>query len=197
MDKRTLFYWSELYNEQIKRGGLYAELKKSITINILNFKYLKGKDFHSVFHICEDTNKDLQLDDIEIHFIELPKFRKITQDYKCSLHNWLLFIDGWSEEEKSMAKKEDPIFELAEEALDYVTSSEEVQYYHKQFQKKLRDEKNNLYGAKQEGEAKGLAKGKVEGKAENKLETAMKMLAKGYNISEIFDITGLEEKDFH
>ena len=105
MDKRTLFYWSELYNEQIQRGDLYAQLRKSITINILDFNYLETTDFHSIFHICEDTNKNLQLDDIEIHFLELTKFRKLIRDYKCLLNNWLLFIDGWSEEEMAMAKK--------------------------------------------------------------------------------------------
>ena len=84
-----------------------------------------------------------------------------------------------------MAKKEDPIFELAEEALDYVTSSEEVQYLHEQFQKRELDEKSNLYSAKQEGIAKG------------KIQTARKMLAKGYNVADICELTGLKEKDFH
>ena len=101
------------------------------------------------------------------------------------MHNWLLFIDGWSEEGKSMAKKEDPIFELAEEALDYVTSNKEVQYYHELFQKRLLDEKSNIYSAKEEG------------KAEGKVEDAKKMLAKGFNISDICEITGLREKDFN
>ena len=151
----------------------------------MNFKHFKTSNFHTVFHLCEDNDKELQIDEMEVHFLELPKFRKIMQDYKCSLHNWLLFIDGWSEEEKSMAKKEDPIFELAEEALDYVTSSEEVQYLHEQFQKRELDEKSNLYSAKQEGIAKG------------KIQTARKMLAKGYNVADICELTGLKEKDFH
>lgn len=181
MSKRTLYYWSGLYREQIKEGALYPQLKKSITINILDFIYLENTDFHSVYHMCEDTNKDVKLEDIEVHFLELPKFRELDRNHKSSLHNWLLFIDGWSEEEKSMAKKEDPIFELADEALDYVTSNKEVQYYHEQFQKRLLDIESNLYSAKQEV----------------KIETAKKMLAKGYNIADICEITGLREKDFH
>ena len=40
MIQRTLFYWSKLYFDQISIGSKYSELEKTITINILNFKYL-------------------------------------------------------------------------------------------------------------------------------------------------------------
>ena len=126
MYKRTLFYWSKLYCNQIEEGDPYTLCKKTITINILDFKYLDTADYHSVFHVCEDTNKEHQLEDMEIHFIELPKFRKRIRDYKSSLNNWLLFIDGGNEEEMEMAKKEDPIIKVAEEARDYIASTAEV-----------------------------------------------------------------------
>ena len=76
MDKRTLFYWSKLYLEGIKKGGDYKELNKVITINLLDFEYLETKQYHSSFHLWEDEQKDYMLTDlVEIHFIELPKFR--------------------------------------------------------------------------------------------------------------------------
>ncbi len=40
MINKTLFYWSRLYSEQIKTGADYKDLKRTITINILNFNYI-------------------------------------------------------------------------------------------------------------------------------------------------------------
>lgn len=36
MDQRTLFYWAKLFSGQIKKGEFYKNLKKAITINILD-----------------------------------------------------------------------------------------------------------------------------------------------------------------
>jgi predicted transposase/invertase (TIGR01784 family) len=32
MDKRTLFYWSKIYSEQLREGQPFNDLKKTITI---------------------------------------------------------------------------------------------------------------------------------------------------------------------
>ena len=53
--------------------------------------------------------------------------------------------------------------------------------------------------ARQEALAKGITKGNAEGKAEGKaegnIETARKMLAKGYNVADICELTGLKENE--
>jgi len=46
MDKRTLFYWSKIFTEQLKAGQPYNKLKKTITINILDFNYNKTDKFN-------------------------------------------------------------------------------------------------------------------------------------------------------
>lgn len=93
MDKRTLFYWGKLYLEGIKQGEDYRNLNKVITINILDFNFLETKNYHSSFHLWEDVEKDYMLTDlVEIHFIELPKFRSLEnknykmRHYKDGLH---------------------------------------------------------------------------------------------------------------
>ena len=77
MDKRTLFYWGKMYLENIKQGQDYTSLEKVITINILDFEFLGTETYQSSFHLWEDIEKDYMLTDVvEIHFLELPKFRK-------------------------------------------------------------------------------------------------------------------------
>lgn len=45
------------------------------------------------------------------------------------------------------------------------------------------------------GEAEGKIKGKIEGKIEEKTNIALKMKKKGYNISDIEEITGLTSSE--
>ncbi|GAB6173094.1 hypothetical protein JCM15765_25720 [Paradesulfitobacterium aromaticivorans] len=55
----------------------YEQLNSTITINILNFNYLKETDeFHSAFHLYEQKKQFLLTDALAMHFIELPKLRK-------------------------------------------------------------------------------------------------------------------------
>ena len=80
MIKRSLYYWSKLYSEQLNEGEDYSLLKRTICINILNFKYLKTRMFHSVYRMKEiHTNEELS-DIEEIHFIEIPKLKKINSE---------------------------------------------------------------------------------------------------------------------
>lgn len=73
IEKRTLYYWSKRYSSQLQEGQRYDELKKCVTINILNYECLPNDLYHSVFHLKEDRSGIALTDDIEIHFIELPK----------------------------------------------------------------------------------------------------------------------------
>jgi predicted transposase/invertase (TIGR01784 family) len=87
--QRTLFYWSKIFAEQLKEGQPFNDLKKTITINILDFNYVNVDSYHTAFHIREDRYRDYKLTDmLEIRFIELPKFRKAKPDLSKPLDRW-------------------------------------------------------------------------------------------------------------
>ncbi|KWX69505.1 hypothetical protein AMQ84_31520 [Paenibacillus riograndensis] len=48
-------------------------LKKCVTINILNYSFLPNNQYHNVFHLREDRSGIPLVDDMELHFLELPK----------------------------------------------------------------------------------------------------------------------------
>jgi predicted transposase/invertase (TIGR01784 family) len=76
MEKRTIYYWGKLFLDGIKQGEDYINLAKVITVNILDFEYLKLDRFHTKYHLWEDEDKDYLLTDLmEIHFIEPAKVR--------------------------------------------------------------------------------------------------------------------------
>ena len=126
MDKRTLFYWGKMYLENIKQGEDYTSLEKVITINILDFDYLKTKSYQSSFHLWEDIEKDYMLTDmVEIHFLELPKFRrKQNKNYKNNaIERWLAFLEKDIPEAtlKELMDLE-PAIEKAEKRIEYLSS---------------------------------------------------------------------------
>ena len=98
MVKRTLYYWSRMYNEQLGEGQNYNQLSRTICINILKFKYLKTDKFHSFYRLKEmETNEELT-DVQELHFIEIPKLPKHTE-VKDMLTGWMEFLKNPNSEE--------------------------------------------------------------------------------------------------
>jgi predicted transposase/invertase (TIGR01784 family) len=99
MEQRTLYYWSLKFTMDFHAGDDYANLCPVITINIIDFEYFKTiDDFHTSFHLYEDHNKEVKLtDNCEIHFLEMPKLRKLQRNSKLDLqnplHRWLAYFD--------------------------------------------------------------------------------------------------------
>jgi len=180
MEKRTLFYWSKMFTEQLNPGEDFKELKKTITINILDFNYINIEKHHTIFHLREDQEKEYILTDaLEIHFIELPKFRKIKPDINKSLDRWLLFLDNTTEEVLEMIKEQDPAIQKADKLLEYLSSNEEMIRLYELREKAIHDEITRMNGAREEGRKEG------------KLEDAKEMLKEGISIERIAKITKL------
>ena len=176
MDQRTLFYWSKLFGGQLKEGQPFQSLKKTITINILDFNYINIEHYHSVFHLWEDFDKKCKLTDIlEIHFLELPKFRKVRPDLSKPLDRWLIFIEDSPKEVRQMAMNNDPAITKAEELLERLGSLDEVKRYYEAREMAIHDEVTRITGAK----------------AEVLRETALKMLSKQMPEELIIEITGI------
>lgn len=92
--KRSLYYWSKLYGETISIGKPYYDLKKSLVINILNFNIItENEKYHNVFVIKERDDNFLFIDDLEIHYIELDKFKVNKEvDSLNDLEEWITFL---------------------------------------------------------------------------------------------------------
>ena len=96
MDRRSLFYWSREFASGLDKGDDYSQLANVIAINIVNFEAVSVDDFHTVFHLWEDTHKDCLLTDaLEIHFIDVKKFNALPEKNikNDPLHRWLTFFD--------------------------------------------------------------------------------------------------------
>jgi predicted transposase/invertase (TIGR01784 family) len=135
MERRTLWYWGREYTKGISAGENYKDLPKVITINIVNYDNIKLDNFHTCFHLWEDDQHEYLLTDVlEIHFINMVKFRKLkNKDIRNKpLERWLSFFDiSTPEEELREIIKMDSAINKTQERLDFVTQDKEfLREYH-------------------------------------------------------------------
>lgn len=96
-----LFYWSKLYSKSLNSGNTYADLKKTISILILNFEPIRLEElkrFHSEWKILETRCSNVVLTDyLEVHIISLEKleqmlYEEIIIKENSKLINWSKFL---------------------------------------------------------------------------------------------------------
>jgi predicted transposase/invertase (TIGR01784 family) len=183
IDRRTLFYWARLYGSQLNTGQKFIELRKTVTINILGFNWFTSEErYHLAFHIREDETGKILSDDLEMHFLELEKVKKLKQRPKDALEAWLMYLNNLEGEELEAIAMENPAIRKALTIEEAFWRSERERRLYELREKALRDELVMLDGARAEGKVEGIAEGKAvgiaEGKAVGKAEMAQEAICK-------------------
>ena len=162
MKKRSLYYLSRLYSEQLKQGDEYRKLNGAIGINILNFNLLDNDRYHNHYLFKENETNEIYTDLMQIHIIELPKFNKKPSEIKDELGSWVEFLKEPNEEVVEMLSKKVPEIIEAFEVLKVVSSNEETRREAEIRIKAMSDKASSLAGAKEEGFQQGTIQGKLE-----------------------------------
>ena len=197
MIKRSLYYWSKMYEGQLTKGQDYDTLSRTICINILDFKYLKNDNFHNCYRLKEKNTNEELTDVMELHFIEIPKLRKLenSEDISDMLEAWITFIESpTSELIDKLEMSSDEIKEAKEELLRLSGNDKERERYEKRFESLL-EQNSLLANAERKGLQKGIEKGKKEGLKEGakkeKFEIAKNAIDNNLDDNTIKIITGL------
>ncbi|MEG6520889.1 Rpn family recombination-promoting nuclease/putative transposase [Desulfotomaculum sp. 1211_IL3151] len=163
IDKRTLFYWSGLYHGQLASGQNFIHLRKTITINILGFDWFSSKGkYHHTFHLREDESGELLNDDLEIHFIELEKIKKLKRKPQNSLEEWLLYLNNIQGEEMEEIAMGNPGIRKAMTIEQIFFKNQKERRLYELREKAARDELSMIVGAKAEGKMEGRTEGMVD-----------------------------------
>ena len=202
MDKRSSTYITKIYSDQLKEGDSYVEVKKVAVINILNFNYYERNSYHSVGRMKFENSKENEkvdmgyileeqyvTDDLEMHFIELPKFRKKNPDISSKLDQWLWLICG-EEEKIKMAKNENEKIKEAKSELEKLEMSAEDRELYELRLKAIRDEIN----IRESGYTDGMKDGEEKGKKQKSIEIAKNMLKKQIPLELIEELTGIPKE---
>lgn len=193
-DKRAIYYWAKLVTEQLSEGRMYKELKKTISINILDFNFIPDTpEVHNCYKIINiATGKDDKLHDIfELHYIELKKFTKQHDQVTSALDRWSTFLTRAHELDKYHIADElasDLAIVKAIAAVDRMFDEEERLVYETRMQS-LADVESKIASAEEKGREQGLEQG-ID-KASKAI--ALNMLSKEIDIATIVEVTGLAE----
>ncbi|WP_304332222.1 Rpn family recombination-promoting nuclease/putative transposase [Brachyspira innocens] len=204
--ERILYYWSVNYSKLLKHGERYDELTPVISINLLNFNLDKTKNIHSCYMLYEMNNKKLLTDHLQIHIIELKKFKKNT--LSKDLNYWLkIFTSKNLEASMSEIVKEKPIMEEVQKKYNNFVKSKlmmmeyekkEAYLYGNQI---MLDEERRLgieegiKKGKEEGIREGIEQGIEKGIEQEKYSLAKNMKNRNMDINIISELTGLSMEE--
>jgi predicted transposase/invertase (TIGR01784 family) len=122
IDSRSTFYMAKMLSDELKKSEEYIKVKKTIVINLLNFSFYKRNSYRSTAHMkFEPTRPEEYVDlgykkedeiatkDLEMHFIEIPKFLKKNPEIKNKLSQWLWVLVGEEEKVKEAEKENEDV----------------------------------------------------------------------------------------
>ena len=195
--ERILYYWASNYSKLLKQGEKYDALTPVISINLLNFNLDNNDCIHSCYMIYDTNNKRLLTDHLQIHIIELKKFKDnlLDKDLDC----WLKFFTIKEKDNREVIMselvKEKPIMEEVQKRYNnFIKDRLMMNEYDKReaylYGNQIMLEEERRLGI-EEGFKKGIEEGIEKGIKENHILTAKNMKNKNIDITLISDITGL------
>ncbi|UTC97315.1 PD-(D/E)XK nuclease family transposase [Treponema denticola] len=194
--ERTLYYWSKMYNENIKQGQDYTKLPKCITINLIGKSFDKNKRLHNKYLVLEQDTKEPLVSKLEIHILNLEKARLLKEgqclDNKTKrLLNWLKFIETDNPEVREVLAENSEIMKKANTAISVMEMSPRDKWLYDSRMKYEHDRASCI----SEGYRQGLERGLDKGAYQKALETAKLMRMHNYPIAEICTMTGLTKEE--
>lgn len=161
MFERALFYWSNLYGSELRPGGVYTDIGKTISIILTNFDCLHGEEWwHTPCYITSANSGRRLTDYFAIHFLELPKFR-FKDIMKLRRAEWWMayFSNRCTEEElEKMAAKDRTIKQVLEYEAYFRDNPEERRKYELR-EKAILDYNSDMQENRELGRAEGMAIG--------------------------------------
>ena len=206
--QRVLLNTCKAYSLPADRGEKYSELKPVYTLSLVNdiaFPELPD-DFYHCYMMTHSKYKEYTIDDTEMIFVELPKFKPNTVLDKKMAVLWLRFLTEINEHTKEVDKEllsDDNVAKAVRLVEESAYSDAELWAIDRYWDSVSR-ERTALSEKFLKGEAKGRAEGLAEGRAEGRAEgdrarqisTAMSLKQMGIlSVSQIADATGLSEEE--
>ncbi len=185
-EKRILYNAAKKYSSQLKRGDDFKLLNPVIALTITDFTLFKEHhDVISHFKLIEKKHLIDYLDDIELIFIELPKFTKAESDLSNIQDKWIYFIKNAGTLDyipKNLNEELEKAFDIANEA-NFSEQELELQHRKKDW---VYMQKSSLDLAKKQGIEQGIE--------QNKEAVVIKSFKSGLDHDLIQQITGLNEE---
>lgn len=117
VQNKMFLYYAKIHTNQVSYDD-NRKIAKTITINILDFQYFSSKQYHKKISIKTNMINDNILETIEMHVLELPKFKINPKEELTDKEAWMIYLQGqdinlmnYAKEENSKIKKLDNLLE--------------------------------------------------------------------------------------
>ena len=194
-EKRVLYNAAKNYSVQLQKGDDYTLLNPVIALSIVDFRMFEDSNaVISRFKMFDKQNMIDYTDDIEMVFVELPKFTKAFDGLQGILDQWIYFLINAGK----MDYIPDSFAPSIATALSFIDESV-MSHAELEAQNKRREfifiQRSSLELAKEQGLEQGLSQGRAEGIEEGiektKEEMALNMINASLPDETIMQITGL------
>ena len=92
MDRRVEYYACQLFLDGLKKGGKYQDLKPVIIISLLSYVMCAEEPLHSMYGFYNPETLHRLNNDIELHFLEIPKLQKKSIIQMSRIERWLAYF---------------------------------------------------------------------------------------------------------
>ncbi len=191
--QRLLYGVSTAYVRQLNRSEAYHLLCPVYGLGLINDVFdSKTADWYHHYQFVHSKNNEKTLDDIQLLFIELPKFTPQTLTQKKLQILWLRFISEVGEDIKEVPKEWSEVPEIQEAlelALEAGYTPGELEAYNSYWDS-VRTQRSYVEDAEIKGKIEGKSEGKIEGIAATL--RAFELIKQNYADAAIAQETGLD-----
>jgi predicted transposase/invertase (TIGR01784 family) len=192
---RIIYYLTKFHQQQLHEGEDYSVLKPTISIVFLNqVLFPEVADYHLRFRLLEEQHHFPFAGDLELHTLELPKFRKTDAELTSGLDIWLYFLRHAEKiDPEALPKTLDrPLILRAMEELKMLTQTDIERERYEARRKAQLDHNSDIKAARMEGEAEGETKGLIKGKI-GEIHLCERLLRRSETPAEQLQSLSLEE----
>ncbi|MEQ9621970.1 Rpn family recombination-promoting nuclease/putative transposase [Coleofasciculus chthonoplastes] len=192
-EKRILYNAAKAYSIQLQPGDDYTLLNPVIALTLTDFEMFEDLPQVISNFVLKEKNvlTDYPINDLELVFVELPKFIKELDELETLADKWIYFIKsarGLETIPEAMAQVPEirKAFEVANQAnltREELEALEQREIY-------IHDQRNAVKLALRQGIEQGIQVGREQGIQESKVEMARKMIGV-LDEDTISQITGL------
>lgn len=166
LKSRVIYYLTRLHQSQLHEGEDYSALQPTISIVFLNqVQYPTLPKYHLRFCLTEVEHHIPYNKDLEIHVLELPKFRKSETELSDGLDTWLYFLQNAEKIDPDALPEafSAPLFQRAVKELKMLSQTDIERERYEARRKGQLDYISGLKAAKMEGRVEGEAQGREIG----------------------------------
>ncbi len=174
-DKRVVYNAAKTYSTQLKSGEGYSKLKPVIALTLTDFEMFEGRSKVISHFIFKERDElfDYPNRELEMVFVELPKFHKELDDLETLTEKWIYFMKNTANLESvpgimATIPEIQKAFGIANEAN---LTFEELEDLEKR-EMFIEDQRGAILKGRQEGREEG----RQEGRQEGILEIIMRLL---------------------